>query len=254
MEIGKVEGGKFKLGSLAVEVDLKDIPKSLAAVNKLSAAEAKAFAEAYGLPVEPFDKQLLRGPLMGFLQIAIYAARDGKAPDAVVKAQEGRVASYKSLLEAQKNAPEDDFVAKASKKTKSAGAAPRDSFKYRLVEKTKSVKGAEEDEGWGNLYGQKFSVVQTMLSLGAAPADGKPGKGVTIAEISAAIKVFPGVKTPGPTNVTFHVNAFAKPEVGFVERVNADGSVNESAPKPKAPPAEKKAPAAPAAKAPAKKK
>lgn len=233
-----ISEGKFKLGGVEFEIDPKDCAKSLSAAQKLTAPQVQKIAIGASFPIEPFSKQLVLPLILGLVQIAWHRAFRKEVPELLETNQTKRVDRYKQqLAELLANDGADLVV---SRKAVKEPKAPKPSHLYRLTTVGAAAK----------IAGQKFVIVQSLIGLGAGPG----GKGISIRQLSEGLKEFPGIIPPSHNNCTFHMNAFAKSELGYVERVEADGSV-AVAEKPAEPtkPAAKTPPAA-KEKTPAKKK
>lgn len=222
-----IVGGKFVLGEVKFDVKLdgdktKLVPDNLSLINKLDTATTKAFGKALGVEVDPYSKDNLQAPLMGALQLALVAFRDGEVPQTLLMFQQDRISVYNKNLQAIKDGVQDFVINRRPTKAKTADGSPAEPRKanlYRLVASTKTG-----DEGWDNQQNQKFSIIEAFIRLEAGPGS---LKGVSVAELSASIDANPirGIKTPSKVNVSFYINQFSKEDMNFIEQVDTEGKV-----------------------------
>lgn len=212
----------FTLGEVTIPLTAK-LLESFDALDKLDAGAWQKMAAAAKLPIEPFEKRLLKPVLMGLLQSAWYKATEGKVPEVCVANQARREARYKGQLEELKaNIDGKDLVTGAKKKKE--GAAPKAAQRYRLA------KGTDPEK----FSGQKYVVVATIKAL-------DKGEGVYARDVVEKQAKFPGVIAPSDKNVAFHLNGMAK--AGVIEALDEKGEVVQKSAPPKDEPkaAEKKA-------------
>lgn len=162
MEEAKVERGGdglayFVQGDVKFPLDADSVTKSVDVLEKLNSGMWQRLATVNHLPTDPFDKKLLKIPLMGVIQIAWYREFDTRVDfPKLISNQEKRVAKYKQDIETLKANP-DLAEGKTTKKS-----APRAAKAYQLDPAKKEV--------WGKFTGQKKIIVDAMVSLGAATA------------------------------------------------------------------------------------
>lgn len=220
------EGGKyfFVQGKVRFEVDADPkvgIQNSIFKIDSLPANEQVELANLNGLPVEPFNKKLLRPVLMGIVQNAWYQGVMGKIPDKVNIIHKKRVDDYSAQLEAFKNRPQanPDVVARVSRRRSSGEAkpqsAPRQAKAYRLTEAKRDV--------WSKFdKGQKAAIVKIMKSLGAEGT----GPGATVDSIAAASQGAMDTSTDPKRIVHFYINQFQ--HSGIVEVVGEQAQITDT--------------------------
>lgn len=206
-----VEKGMMKFGEVSVELDPTSLLKSLDNLEKLQAGAVQKLALALNLPVEPFERRLLKPVLMGTLQNEWYQAYEGAIPPQCILYQEKRVARYKEQLEELKNHTGEDVVTSRKVRTPS-DKAPRVSKMYVLnVAKADIYKAFK---------GQKYLIIKAMTEA---------GKALSVDDISGLVQDTPETKAPSKANCAFHINAFG--HEGVVTAVDSDGKAVPVEPK-----------------------
>lgn len=192
MEKATITKNVFTCGEATFEInrdhkDNKGLIETINAIDKQPSSVWLKFATALELPVEPFDKSLLRPVLKGELQSAWYASvgKNGVpgVSEGVKNAQMNRINEYKQKIAALVTRVVDDadFVTKLKmKKTKTAKVTNL----FVLV-------ASKINELCTELYGQQYIVVKSMKELQAA--GGAEYKGSSLSQIFTNAKNLEGV-------------------------------------------------------------
>lgn len=238
MSEATIKGNTFSLGEVSFEIDRTDPHKTLSAINNLKSADWQKMVAAAGLPVEPFDKTLARPVLLGILQNAWYKEVKGKVPESCVSGQTNRVARYKQQVEELKSAGAEDLVATTRKPKKAAGEQ-KDKVVFRVVLVGAKMKELEATTG------QKRLMVNAFLAAKAVDTN-KEHKGLSVADVAAAVADCTCCKSPKPSqvNCAFHINNWKNE--GFLFVVNQSELPEPKSKKAQAPEGTAKTPAAPA--------
>lgn len=163
------------------------ITRAVDVLDKLNSGMWQRLAALNHLPTDPFDKKLLKVPLMGIIQIAWYRAFDPRVDfEKLLANQEKRVAKYKQDIETLKANPD---VAEGKKKSGGGGGA-RTAKTYQLDPAKKDV--------WSKFGGQKQLIVDAMQKLGPA----------TAAVIADSVKGQLQTRQPAERVVAFYMNDF----------------------------------------------
>lgn len=213
----------YTLGEVSLPLDPKSLLTSFDALDKLDAGGWQKMAAAAKLPIEPFEKRLLKPVLMGLLQAEWYKQVEGKVPEICVSNQARRVARYKQQIEDLKNNVDGKDQVRpdgSTHKAKKEGAVPKAAQKYRLA------KGTDPDK----FSGQKYVVLATIAAL-----DPK-GVGVYARDVVEKQAKFPGIIAPSDKNVAFHLNGMSK--AGLIEALDEKGEVVQKSAPPKEEPKE----------------
>lgn len=183
----------------------------------------KALAKHFSLPIEPFNKKLVKPVLIGEVQNEWYRVVKGSVPTQPTAYQKSRIENYKVRHEQFKNSDGTDLL--TSRSSSKGEKKERKANVYRLTAETK-------EKGWGTFKGQKRLIIKAMQELDAFPA----GKGCTVKQIADTVKDTEETVKPSDKNCAFHINAFG--HEGIVEMQKEDGTwgAAHDDPKPKTPP------------------
>lgn len=201
-----IKDGYFTQGEVRFLIDSNNLAKALDQADKLNAVQKKQLAEMNDIPCEPFDRHLLRKPLLGVVQNAWHKAKAGVIPADVVAGQERRLALYRQQLEDLINHSPDDIVGYGRRKPKAVSVQILS--KYSMDDNKKA--------DWSKFKGQKYLIIKTMSELELKSKT----LGVTCAEIAAAVQETPETLAPSRTNVQFYLNQWKK--AGLLTVVNAE--------------------------------
>lgn len=238
MSEATIKGTTFTLGEVSFEIDRTDPHKTLQAINNLKTGDLQKMASAVGLPIEPFDKTLVRPVLLGVLQNAWYKEIKGAIPASCVSGQANRVSRYKQQVEELKNAASEDLVAAAKKTKKASTSAPKAVFRVVLDSAQEKVYAAKSD--------QQGLIVNAFVKAKAVSSN-KEHKGLSVAEVAELVQDCSccRAKKPSQTNTAFHINNWKNdgllkvtnqadlPEPKSKKALAPEGTKQEEAAKPK---------------------
>lgn len=198
-EKATIVGSEFICGEIkfAVDLDKKLSPgspvppalrKSIDKLDSLKLSEWKQLARNLDLPVEPFDKRLLRPILGREVQNAWYVRVHGVCPQNLLDAQVKHVAFYNQQIELLKQQQAFSDANDATARTPKAEKAEKAGGNvYAFV-------AAKRKELETDLYGQMYSVVKSLATL--ETAGGETFKGATVGQIFSGLPILEGIKTP----------------------------------------------------------
>lgn len=236
----------FTQGAVEIEVFPDDVIKSIDQIDKLPVGKWSEFAIQNNLPCEPLDRKLLKGPLMGIIQLAWHQHFKGSVSEKLIANQERRIATYKEDLEHVKlvAASPQQRAARAKNPNTNTGVANAAAIGalFRLKDETTVT--------WSQYKSQKGLIVAVMISANATEAG---GKAITKDQIVAALRGKLNTRQPEERVVGYYMSEWKKE--GIVEQVGEavpkgevpEGFVPTDTPTPAAEPAK---PAEPAAAAP----
>lgn len=202
----------FEQGDVKFPIPDDSITRAVDVLDKLNSGMWQRLAAVNHLPTDPFDKKLLKLPLLGIVQIAWYRAFDPRVDfPKLIANQEKRVAKYKADIEQLKSNPD---LAEGKKRSAGSGGT-RTAKAYAL--------DAAKQDIWGKFTGQKQVIVAAMQKLGPATAN----------VIADTIKSQLQTKQPAERVVAFYMNQWG--HEGLLNG-NGPGAVEEAHVEPEAQP------------------
>jgi hypothetical protein len=158
----------FTQGAVEVEVFADDVIKSIDQIDKLPPGKWTEFATQNGIPCDPLDRKLLKGPLMGIIQLAWHKHFKGHVSDKLMANQERRVATYTEDLEHVKlvEATPQQRAARAKNPSSNTGVpkGPAIGSRFRLRNESMAA--------WSQFKSQKGLIVAVMIAANATETGG----------------------------------------------------------------------------------
>jgi hypothetical protein len=189
----KTDDGRYNYiqGDVVVEVDEKSILRTIDALDRCNAATWIAFAVNNDLPADPFNKKLLKPPLMGILQNAWYVKfnPDG-IPEKCIVNQKARCRQYMLDLEKVRSG-----VGAEAEALRDRPKGSHKAMSYVLSEDARKI--------WQSFGGQKKLMVDAFVKMKAiSPST----NGATAKVLTDSIKHLLETKQPPERVVAFYIN------------------------------------------------
>lgn len=210
----------FTQAAVEIEVFPDDVIKSIEQIDKLPVGKWTEFAIQNDLPCEPLDRKLLKGPLMGIIQLAWHQHFKGTVSERLLANQERRVATYREDLEHVKlSAATPEQRQQRARQTGSAVSPriPAIGLRYRLKDETMVT--------WSQYRSQKGLIVSVMIAAGATETGGKV---ITKDQVVAALRGKLNTRQPEERVVGFYMSEWKKNNI--VEQVDDPAAVKGEIP------------------------